>query len=223
MGDYKIFFQNHLKGLTSRLMTHPRRWYHKKKAKNCKKEKCSIICNNCTGGVILHDLGLRFDTPTINTLFYNADDFLFFVSNIKAFSKSDMYQIPDTNYSYPIGAIKLRERIIKIGLVHYSTFDEGKRKWEERFKRIDYNNLFIIWEGKDITREQLESFKGIQYPKQVYSLDCEDFSKLYPFYVGHIMYRSWFPGKIIEYKHLLSLKRYLDDFNYIKFLNVHSV
>ena len=198
MGDYKIFFQNHLKGLASRLMTHPRRWYHKKKAKNCKKEKCSIICNNCTGGVILHDLGLRFDTPTINTLFYNADDFLFFVSNIKAFSKSDMYQIPDTNYSYPIGAIKLRERIIKIGLVHYSTFDEGKRKWEERFKRI-------------------------QYPKQVYSLDCEDFSKLYPFYVGHIIYRSWFPGKIIEYKHLLSLKRYLDDFNYIKFLNVHSV
>lgn len=69
MGDYKIFFQNHLKGLASRLMTHPRRWYHKKKAKNCKKEKCSIICNNCTGGVILHDLGLRFDTPTINTFF----------------------------------------------------------------------------------------------------------------------------------------------------------
>ena len=36
--------------------------------------------------------------------------------------------------------------------------------------------------------------------------------------------RQWYhTGKIIEYKHLLSLKRYLDDFNYIKFLNVHSV
>lgn len=43
MGDYKIFFQNHLKGLASRLMTHPRRWYHKKKAKNCKKENVVLF------------------------------------------------------------------------------------------------------------------------------------------------------------------------------------
>ena len=77
MIDFKIFFINHLKGIVSRVMANPRRLYHKKKAKNCYRDKCSIICNNCTGGVILHDLDLKFDTPTINTLFYSADDFVF--------------------------------------------------------------------------------------------------------------------------------------------------
>ena len=88
MEDFKNFFVNHLKGLASRLMANPRRWYHKKKARNCNKENVSIICNNCTGGIILHDLGLKFNTPTINTLFYSADDFIFFVLNIRVFSKT---------------------------------------------------------------------------------------------------------------------------------------
>ena len=71
MVGFKNFFINHLKGLASRVMANPRRLYHKKKAKNCYRGKCTIVCNNCTGGVILHDLGLKFDTPTINTLFCN--------------------------------------------------------------------------------------------------------------------------------------------------------
>ena len=61
MVDFKSFLLNHLKGLASRVMTNPRRLYHKKKSKYCYRDKCSIICNNCTGGVILHDLGLSND------------------------------------------------------------------------------------------------------------------------------------------------------------------
>lgn len=33
------------------------------KRKKLKKRDISILCNNCTGGFILHDLGLRFDSP----------------------------------------------------------------------------------------------------------------------------------------------------------------
>ena len=35
----------------------------------------SIISSNCVGGVISHDLGLRFESPTVNLFFY-PDSFL---------------------------------------------------------------------------------------------------------------------------------------------------
>ena len=87
----------HLNGITSRLMYIPRRMYHKQKAKRCNTEKCCIICNNCTGGMILHDLGLRFDSPTINTLFFSADDFLFLliISSRSLNVKSSKFVIRD--------------------------------------------------------------------------------------------------------------------------------
>lgn len=35
----------------------------------------SLLCNNCTGGMILHDLGLPFNSPTVN-LFFTVWTFL---------------------------------------------------------------------------------------------------------------------------------------------------
>lgn len=31
----------------------------------------SLLCNNCNGGVICHDLGLQFRSPTVNLFFYS--------------------------------------------------------------------------------------------------------------------------------------------------------
>ena len=219
MVDFKNFFINHLKGLASRVMANPRRLYHKKKAKNCYSDKCTVICNNCTGGVILHDLGLKFDTPTINTLFYSADDFVFFISNIREFSKADIFKINDSKYSYPVGGIKLGDRVVKIGFVHYSTFEEGKRKWIERFARVDFDNMVILWEGKGIDEKQLISLNALKEKKMVISNLDDILSNKYPFYRGSNLYENWFPGKILEYKSIVGLKRFLDDFDYIGLIN----
>lgn len=48
-----------------------------KKRARLVKENISLLCNNCTGGFILHDLGLRFDSPTINMFFHGLDFFDF--------------------------------------------------------------------------------------------------------------------------------------------------
>ena len=40
-----------------------------------KNKDFTIISHNCVGGVIYHDLGLKFNTPTIN-LFFMAKDFI---------------------------------------------------------------------------------------------------------------------------------------------------
>ncbi len=39
------------------------------------------------------------------------------------------------------------------------------------------------------------------------------------FYRGSNLYENWFPGKILEYKSIVGLKRFLDDFDYISIIN----
>lgn len=41
----------------------------------------TILCNNCVGGVILHELGERFNSPTVN-LFFGAEDYIKFWKNL---------------------------------------------------------------------------------------------------------------------------------------------
>ena len=40
----------------------------------------SILSMNCIGGVLAHDLGIRFNSPTVN-LYMRAEDFIRFCEN----------------------------------------------------------------------------------------------------------------------------------------------
>lgn len=53
--------------------------YHMRNA--LKNRDFSIICSNCVGGVIYHELNLPFLSPTIN-LFIKPSDYIKFVSNL---------------------------------------------------------------------------------------------------------------------------------------------
>ncbi len=215
----KKIFIDHRKGLSLRMMRTPRKWYHHYRSKKNRNIAPTIICNNCVAGVILHDLGLRFITPTINTLFYNFQDFYDFVQHLEYFSNANIFRVESKRYQYPVGGISFNGRTIKIGFVHYCSFEEAKNKWMERFKRINYDNVYVIYENRNVEEEELMLFSHIQYPKLVFSVFDKNKEKNYLFYKGHKLYRKWFPGKIFEYKGFFSLKRYLDDFGYISFLN----
>ena len=132
---------------------------------------------------------------------------------------SDVFKIDDSKYSYPIGGIKLGDRVVKIGFVHYSTFGGGKRKWIERFARVDFDNMVILWEGKGIDEKQLISLNALKEKKLVISNVDDTFSNTFSFYRGSNLYENWFPGQILEYKSIVGLKRFLDDFDYISIIN----
>ena len=111
--------------------------------KRIKNATPSIICDNCTAGVIYHDLGLKFMSPTINLYMY-PDDYLKFISNIIYSLSCDIIELNekgnDEGEEFPIGIID----DIKVYFMHYRSFDEDKIKWIERSKRVDYDNLFVI-------------------------------------------------------------------------------
>lgn len=210
------YLKMHLMGLWVRIMNCPRRCYHRQKAKRNHNCSPTIICNNCTAGVILHDLGLKFDTPTVNLEIRNHGEFLYFVENLKDLKDCAIERLNFEKYHLPAGVMTHNGHTIDIVFTHYKTFEEGVEKWHERMKRIHWDNLFVIFEAPKIDMETLERFSRINYRKCVIS---KPMRLKRDFYCGLDIYDDWKPGKILQYKSMFSLRRYLDDFDYITFLN----
>lgn len=182
----------------------------------------TIICNNCIGGVIYHNLGLKFLSPTVN-LFVKGDDYLTFCENLKYYSSCDIVQVADIDREYPVGRIMPLDhnyKEITIFFQHYKSFDEAKRKWVERFQRINWDNMFFIWEFYDTLYDNqlLYDFDQAELPgKKILLLHREipDVKNSFVF----SCYKEDLPtAKAFEYKGI-SGKRYLDEFDYVSFLN----
>ena len=104
-------------------------------------------------------------------------------------------------------------------VLRLTPFKCAKEKWEERKNRIDWDNIFVLLEGPSFTPELLDMCAEVEYPLSVMSSENPEIEATYPFYQGFKWYNNWRSGKSLDYKHIFSLKRYLDDFDYISFLN----
>lgn len=51
----------------------------------------TIISNNCVGGIMYHDLGERFNSPTVNLMFH-ISDFFTFLENLHEALESDVVE-----------------------------------------------------------------------------------------------------------------------------------
>lgn len=182
----------------------------------------TIICNNCVGGVIYHNLGLKFLSPTVN-LFIKSEDYLTFCENLKYYSSCDIVQVNDQDRGYPVGRIvplDHNHREITVFFQHYKNFDEAKRKWIERYQRINWDNMFFIWEFYDTLYENrlLYDFDKAELPgKKILLLHREILGVKNSFVLS--CYKEDLPtAKVFEYRGF-SGKRYLDEFDYVSFLN----
>lgn len=173
----------------------------------------SILSSNCNGGVILHDLNLKFNTPTIN-LFFNAPDFIKFLSNLDYYLSENLLEI-ERKSSYPMGIIK----DIQLHFMHYHSFTEARDKWIERRKRVNPNNLFIIMTDRDnCTEKEIYNFDNLNYANKVIFTHVP-----YPKYKS-AYYIKGFESKnqvgiLSDWKKTSLKRRYIDDFNYVDFLN----
>lgn len=209
-------FYSHIMGISSRLMHPFRSCYHKNKAKRFNGDVPSIICNNCLGGVMLHDLGLPFNSPTINTGIRNQKEFIFFVNHLDEIIDAPLVEISRSKYNVPAAMIDLRGQRIDVVFTHYADFDTGYDKWKQRMKRLDLNKIVVLLESPDVSSEIIEAFSKIKYKKAIVSKPIDNAPE---YYVPLDIYDNWHPGKILEYKSLFSLKRWMDEWDYISFLN----
>ena len=185
------------------------------RGKRCrlKNKTPSIISNNCVAGVIYHDLGLRFDSPTVN-LFFGAEDFVRFAENLEVYLSLELQEIR-SDRPYPVGMLG----DITIYFMHYKSFEEAKAKWEERTARINFDNLFFIMsEREGCTPTVAERFDRLPYRNKVL------LTHLPMPQVGCAHVLAGFEndselGTVTDMKPGPRLRRYIDDYDYVRFLN----
>lgn len=63
----------------------------------------TILCNNCVGGVILHELGERFNSPTVN-LFFGAEDYIKFLEKLDYYLSQTLVEV-QSDKDYPVAKL----------------------------------------------------------------------------------------------------------------------
>ena len=191
-----------------------RRNLNKKNQRLLKNKNFTILCNNCVGGVILHELGERFNSPTIN-LFFHADDFIKFLTNMDYYLHQDLFEI-ESDYTYPVGVLG----DITIYFRHYSSFDEAKKIWVKRSLRINKDNLYIILVQRDgCTSQIVEKFDKLPYKNKV-ALVSKPMPKIKcAYFIPDSEQSNDEVLDLCKYKNKFTGKRWIDDFDYVEFLN----
>ena len=125
---------------------------------------------NCIGGILAHDLGIRFQSPTVN-LYFRAEDFIRFCENLPYYLSLDEMKPctdPETvgDRTYPVACLG----DLVLFLVHYSSVEEANRKWQERKTRIHFDNLAVLATDRDgMTDELKDRFEKLPYRKVLFS------------------------------------------------------
>ena len=182
----------------------------------------SLFTNNCLGGFIYHDLGLKFLSPTIN-LRIKPKEFISFVGDLKYYLNKELVEVKDSSSSIPVGIIEGDDNhpSVTVNFDHYLTFEEAKEKWTERSKRVNYDNIVVMMEYYDgIHNEELiDLFKSVPYKKMIltHKDHDEDYTTAIHCFDDNIDMAE-VGGKIFRYDGITG-KRYYDEFDYIDFLN----
>lgn len=149
-------------------------------------DDCTIISSNCIGGMIYHDLGLKFKSPTIN-LYFTCHDFALFINNLKYYLS--LTPVEFSCDDFPI--LKLGD--IKLFCQHYKNSNEAIDAWERRKERIDLNNIYVIATDRDCSDyNDLKLIDQAPYRKTIFvsnpnlQLDNSIYVVGYDKQVGHL-------------------------------------
>ena len=123
----------------------------------------SLLSNNCLGGFILHDLGLRFNSPFIN-LWLKPGDFIKYLTDIEYYRKLNIEFVKDDTRPYPVGQLDG----IRFYFQHYKNKEEAACKWRERSERLAPDNMFVIMTERDgCTYEDLKRFDSLAIKNKI--------------------------------------------------------
>lgn len=116
------------------------------KALRARVDNCdvSIFCNNCVGGVIAHDLGLRFNSPTVN-LFMSPQDFVKLALEPDYYLGLKKITPIDSGVEYPVGILD----DITLHFVHYGSFEAARNAWLRRAERTSLDKSCWILVDRD--------------------------------------------------------------------------
>ncbi len=150
-------------------------FYHKSKSKvltfhkriKLKNKNFTIISNNCWGGFIYQEYGLKYRTPTIGLYIFGHDyvklcsDLDYYLSLKLEFIEwkdACYYELLKNQKPYPVA--KLGD--VEIYFMHYHNEEEAAEKWYRRVKRINKKHiLFKFSQHEGCSRNDVEIFMSL--------------------------------------------------------------
>ncbi len=186
--------------------------------KKLKNETPSIIANNCFGTMIYYHLGLRYMSPTVN-LFIKKDEYLTFISNLREYLDAELTEVKDSDRSYPVGELVHEGKAVRIYGMHYKNFENLKEKWDDRKKRINYNNFFIVMTTLEFTKDNAEVFDNLPYKNKLVVTGRSECERPYIVYHKNLLNENYDLGRFVQYDSRFSVKKPMDKIDYVGFLN----
>lgn len=188
---------------------------HKTKMrKDLKNDNITFLCPNCTGGILFHDLGLRFNSPTVNLTIFQ-DEFLKFVTNLDYYLTQELKFFETDEYNCPCAMLD----DILIQFTHYKTEEEAQEKWIERCKRIDRSNMFVFMtQYKELSKEDVLKLGSID-AKGIAILTGQDYGDIPYAYQLNDFKEDGAVGNILLVSHLTGKRKYEKYFDFVKWFN----
>lgn len=187
-----------------------------------KGSELTLLCNNCNGACILHDCGLKFNSPFVNLWLY-PKDYVKYCSNIEHYRKQDLLFVTNEDIpgdyhktnKYPVG--KLDD--IYIYFEHYKTKEDAASKWIDRTKRMNLSNIHAILVERDgCTKQDMIKFDKLPIKKAILTKQIDSKIKSACYIPGFDDKEQL--GQLMEIMpHQYLGKKYYDYFDYIHFLN----
>ena len=143
--------------------------FHSRLRRDVTNRDFTIISNNEWGERVYRDLGMKYTSPFIGMYIYAPDyirlleNFEFYMSQRLKFILHSKYGYQEENY--PIG---LLGEDVEIHFRQYSTRQEALEKWNERVKRMNWDNLFFkLGDQHRCTEECIKRFDELPYKHKV--------------------------------------------------------
>lgn len=198
-------------------------WSYKKKL--CNKD-FTIFSSNCVGGVIYHSLDHKFLSPTIN-LFFEAKDYLMFLKNPRYYTIQNpvFNEVKNSDVKWPV--VQIND--ITVNFMHYRSYDEAVKKWTERSTRINWDNIYVILSEADgCTFEDISIFDNLSFPnkvifthKEMPQINSAYYLRRAPWIDNEETVRLKYP--LTGYVTKTSPLRYIDEYDYVDFLNRKTI
>lgn len=177
-------------------------------------KEVSFLVPNCIGGLLFHDLSLRFLSPTVNLMF-EQKDFVKFILNLDEYLAMKLEFFSHSKFCFPCAHLG----DLTIHFTHYMSNEEAEVKWYERAGRIKKDNIFVFCEERDgLTQEEIKSLANLNVKGLLVFTAHEYLDIPYALFIPKYA-KDGEVGNILKKNYLTGQREYELYFDFIKWFN----
>lgn len=192
----------------------------KKMREKLENREVTFLTPNCIGGILFHDLGLKFLSPTVN-LMMTQTDFLEFVLHMDDYLNGTFTFIKHKEHKCPCAYLSSDnlDKEILVVFTHYDNEEQALDKWNSRKERMNNDNIFVFIEERDgLTKKDIEKLSELKV-RGVVAFTCNEYKDIpYAVYLPKY-HKSGEVGNILKKNHITGGREYEKAFNFVKWFN----